>query len=133
MGEIAEMTLNGLLCEGCGSYMDDHEEPGYPRRCDDCGGEDQVSKAVSINLRFCFRLKAEARMAEDQDGNPAECFSEVKIEGCKKSPADYDKMHEALRNGLASDLKINPDYVVPISPEEYDSDMIEDDDEFIED
>lgn len=36
MGEVAEMILNGLLCQICGSYMDDYEEPGYPRTCDDC-------------------------------------------------------------------------------------------------
>ena len=36
MGEIAEMMLNGLMCEGCGVWMDDFEEPGYPRRCAGC-------------------------------------------------------------------------------------------------
>lgn len=33
MGEIAEMMLNGLMCEGCGVFMDDFEETGYPRYC----------------------------------------------------------------------------------------------------
>ncbi len=32
MGEIAEMMLDGSLCEGCGSYIDD-ETLGYPRYC----------------------------------------------------------------------------------------------------
>lgn len=41
MGEIAEMMLDGTLCEGCGSYIDD-SEPGHPRYCsrqcaEDCG------------------------------------------------------------------------------------------------
>lgn len=36
MGEMTEMILNGLLCDVCGAYMDDLEEPGYPRTCDDC-------------------------------------------------------------------------------------------------
>jgi len=35
MGEAAEMVLEGLLCEGCGSYIDG-EAQGYPRSCDDC-------------------------------------------------------------------------------------------------
>jgi hypothetical protein len=39
MGQIAEDTLNGLLCECCGSYMDDFESPGYPRKCEDCAEE----------------------------------------------------------------------------------------------
>ncbi|WP_281281436.1 hypothetical protein [Paenibacillus dokdonensis] len=39
MGEVAEMILNGLLCEVCGCYIDDMEEPGYPRTCEDCENE----------------------------------------------------------------------------------------------
>lgn len=35
MGEIAEMMINGYLCEGCGVFLDG-EEPGFPRRCEDC-------------------------------------------------------------------------------------------------
>lgn len=36
MGEIADLVLSGLLCQMCGTLMDDHLEPGYPRTCDDC-------------------------------------------------------------------------------------------------
>ncbi len=38
MGEVAEMVLEGMLCEVCGSYIDG-EESGYPRTCDDCENE----------------------------------------------------------------------------------------------
>jgi hypothetical protein len=34
MGEIAEMMLDGTLCEGCGEYMGD--EVGFPRLCGGC-------------------------------------------------------------------------------------------------
>lgn len=35
MGEIADMMLNGILCEMCGVFL--NEEPrGYPCRCDYC-------------------------------------------------------------------------------------------------
>ena len=34
MGEIAEMMLDGTLCEGCGEYMGDGT--GYPRYCRSC-------------------------------------------------------------------------------------------------
>src|SRR5882757_866917 len=40
VGEIAEMMLEGILCEGCGELMDDMVDdttsPGYPRRCAGC-------------------------------------------------------------------------------------------------
>lgn len=39
MGEAAELILSGLLCQVCGEYMDDFEEPGHPRTCDSCSDE----------------------------------------------------------------------------------------------
>lgn len=40
MGEIAEMILEGTLCQHCGGLMEDITEdsqaPGYPRTCEDC-------------------------------------------------------------------------------------------------
>lgn len=33
MGEIAEMLLDGTLCEGCGSYIDDDGDEGIPQYC----------------------------------------------------------------------------------------------------
>jgi hypothetical protein len=36
MGEISQMILKGILCEVCGAYIEDWEEPGYPRKCEDC-------------------------------------------------------------------------------------------------
>ena len=32
---MAEDILNGVFCEECGGYVDG-EEPGYPRKCEDC-------------------------------------------------------------------------------------------------
>lgn len=34
MGEIAEMMLDGTLCQVCGEFMGD--DCGYPRTCDGC-------------------------------------------------------------------------------------------------
>lgn len=49
MGDIADMMLDGTLCECCGAVMEDllptdgsnvlKPPPGYPRRCTDCLGE----------------------------------------------------------------------------------------------
>ncbi len=36
MGEIAEMILEGDLCEICGVYLDDEGGDGFPRRCEGC-------------------------------------------------------------------------------------------------
>lgn len=36
MGEIAEMMLDGTLCESCGEFIGDGD--GYPRKCGGCGG-----------------------------------------------------------------------------------------------
>ena len=35
MGEIADLMLDGEICEGCGMELDDGA-PGYPRRCFSC-------------------------------------------------------------------------------------------------
>ena len=49
MGSIAELHLDGTLCECCGCLMEDlipekgdvlKEAPGYPRTCEDCLSED---------------------------------------------------------------------------------------------
>lgn len=34
MGEIAEMMLEGCLCQSCGEYLGDGD--GYPVTCDSC-------------------------------------------------------------------------------------------------
>ena len=36
MGEIAEMMIDGTLCEGCGVYLGDGQ--GFPRYCGSCAG-----------------------------------------------------------------------------------------------
>lgn len=48
MGEIAEMMLDGTMCEGCGEFMDiGGEPPGYPVRCAACGEEPDDSQPVN--------------------------------------------------------------------------------------
>jgi hypothetical protein len=44
MGEIADMMLEGVLCECCGVYIGD--DVGYPMKCEDCrtGGKVQRRK-----------------------------------------------------------------------------------------
>jgi len=33
MGDMADATLNGLYCSGCGELFEDLDEPGHPRYC----------------------------------------------------------------------------------------------------
>lgn len=35
MGDIAEMILEGVLCDMCGALVDE-EASGFPRSCEDC-------------------------------------------------------------------------------------------------
>lgn len=62
MGEIAEMMLDGTLCEQCGSVLEDivagAESPGYPRLCWDCTREDHTcprckNENIKYNHKFC--------------------------------------------------------------------------------
>ena len=47
MGDIAEMMLEGTLCEGCGVTLDG-DAPGYPRYCSrSCQRDRQPSKPNS--------------------------------------------------------------------------------------
>lgn len=43
MGDIADMMLEGTLCEGCGEFMGDGD--GYARRCRGCRDERQPQAA----------------------------------------------------------------------------------------
>lgn len=42
MGEIAEMVLNGDMCENCGEYLGGG--PGYPVKCPTCAREEPPRK-----------------------------------------------------------------------------------------
>ena len=45
MGEIAEMMLDGTLCQGCGVFLND-EAPGYPCTCRDCRPVEKTAAAA---------------------------------------------------------------------------------------
>jgi hypothetical protein len=42
MGEIADMMLDGTLCEQCGEFID--EGGGFPRLCASCSSEADKSE-----------------------------------------------------------------------------------------
>ena len=38
MGEIADLYIDGDVCQECGQWLCD-DGPGYPRTCTECGGD----------------------------------------------------------------------------------------------
>lgn len=40
MGEIADMMLDGTLCEGCGVYLGNGK--GYPQYCQNCKSDNRI-------------------------------------------------------------------------------------------
>lgn len=52
MGDMAELVLEGVLCQECGVLIDDDDWPGaegmacgHPRYCYDCGGDPECNGA----------------------------------------------------------------------------------------
>ena len=49
MGEIAEMMLDGTMCEACGVFIDEGEADGYPRYCsDECAQSRGMTKSKQL-------------------------------------------------------------------------------------
>ena len=48
MGEVAEMMLDGTLCEQCGTFIG--EPVGYPRLCSDCANDDEYDFNLCMNV-----------------------------------------------------------------------------------
>lgn len=72
MGEIAEMMLDGDLCEQCGVYMGSPGQ-GFPRKCKDCRRENRKD------------AKRPPTVGHDKRGVPmtqcATCSRRVKLAG----------------------------------------------------
>ena len=46
MGDIADMMLDGTLCEGCGVLLADGESYGFPGLCDGCADDRKDAGSV---------------------------------------------------------------------------------------
>ena len=44
MGDIADMMLDGTICEGCGEFLD-NDGPGFPRYCAGCEPDAKAERA----------------------------------------------------------------------------------------
>lgn len=63
MGEIAEMMLDGTLCQRCGSVIDG-DTPGYPRYCEDCAKDEVKQNIEEIEYDFNFNKVGIEKLAE---------------------------------------------------------------------
>lgn len=59
MGEIAEMMLDGTLCEGCGVFLN-AEPTGYPCYCGSCAAERKASRKAQ-NVAVHQKKQAEQK------------------------------------------------------------------------
>jgi hypothetical protein len=50
MGEIADMMLDGTLCEACGSYIEGNGE-GFPRYCSDQCARDRGADQLTMTRK----------------------------------------------------------------------------------
>lgn len=51
MGEIAEMMMEGAICEGCGAYLADAGE-GFPQLCAGCAKDRRAAGCEIIETGF---------------------------------------------------------------------------------
>jgi Zn finger protein HypA/HybF involved in hydrogenase expression len=74
MGEIAEMMLDGTLCEGCGVFLNAEPE-GFPCRCGSCARE-------SKEIRSAGNIAANQKKGAEQKKIPCTvCGRKVKSIG----------------------------------------------------
>lgn len=66
MGEIAEMMLDGTLCQTCGDFLGD--DCGYPRMCPACEGCRAPPKApvAKVACPTCGKKVKPAGLADHQ-------------------------------------------------------------------
>lgn len=56
MGDIADMMLDGTLCEGCGVYLDD-SMGDFPQRCASCQEDDGLADITRGALELAASMK----------------------------------------------------------------------------
>jgi len=71
-------------------------------------------------VRACFEIAASAGMAYDEQGNPSSIGMQITIgESLEKIP--YEELTKNIKiDAVASMLKVDPEEITIITPEEYD-------------
>lgn len=84
-------------------------------------------------IELAYRIEPGAHMAEDENGNPTECYATVKLQNCRDDATaeEIEKAHiEMMSKGFVG---IAPQYITPVSIEEYLRETGEDEDDEDED
>lgn len=109
MGEIAEMMLDGDLCEGCGVYMGGPGR-GVPRRCADCR-KPGPSPLAKVKCPTCGKQVKASGLADHQRdahgqaavaANPGRSSAYAAYEEALVRLVERDGMREALSTVTAS-------------------------------
>jgi endogenous inhibitor of DNA gyrase (YacG/DUF329 family) len=63
MGEIADMMLDGTLCEACGSYIDGEGGEGFARYCSDRCARDRGADQLTMTRKERHAARPAARVS----------------------------------------------------------------------
>lgn len=89
MGEIAEMMLDGTLCEGCGEFIGDACD--FPRLCAGCARERREEGRDIVYLEGFGHIDQGQVMPKSEKVNCPKCNKWVKAVGLKDHIRDAHK------------------------------------------
>lgn len=92
MGEIADLMINGDICEGCGCELDG-EGDGFPRRCAGCGGNTRDFDTTPRKARKPDNMPISAKLMRTlADAARKGSGTEYDGERWDSSPAQFAKL-----------------------------------------
>jgi hypothetical protein len=103
MGEVAEMILEGILCEGCGELIDENAA-GHPRRCAGCDMSPRTLRSVKRVVGRQRQAERENRERHEaaRSRKPFECSQCQKLfrteGGVKQHARDTHQRVRAVRS-----------------------------------
>jgi hypothetical protein len=93
VGEIAEMMLDGTLCQVCGGYMDGAGD-GFPLTCDGCKRDERRAPRLPRADRYSIKDQPRVQQPGDprRQGNMMSCpfcVRKVKVAGFGDHMLDF--------------------------------------------
>lgn len=74
-----------------------------------------------METRLCYRIEKEAGWGEDEQGNPTEVYSCIKLNGktCDISESKYKELVEIGKKLTVESFDIDEQFITPITLDEY--------------